>query len=133
VEHDGRTHAVLFAGETWVAISAGDGEFPDAIEHGSNSRGDWGKLPVESLTRRFRRTVEATWQDEPTVLTATVRETPVRVLESDGTTAHVLLLSDHEEDAARVGATLAEPGVYEARVPVTELVDTAGVTHELAS
>lgn len=68
-----------------------------------------------------------------TVLTATVRETPVRVLESDGTTAHVLLLSDREEDAARVGATLAEPGVYEARVRVTELVDTAGVTHELAS
>jgi hypothetical protein len=68
-----------------------------------------------------------------TVLTATVRGAQVRVLESDGTTAHVLLLSDHEEDAARVGATLAEPGVFEARVPVNDLVDTAGVTHELAS
>ena len=65
VEYGGTTHAVLFAGETWVAVAARPDELPDAIEHGSNSRGDWAKLPVESLTRRFRRTVEATWQGEP--------------------------------------------------------------------
>lgn len=79
VEHNGRTHAVLFAGETWVAIAAGDGELSDAIEHGSNSRGDWVKLPVESLTRRFRRTVEATWQGEPVTVVGPLVEGTVLV------------------------------------------------------
>ncbi|HEX6150579.1 hypothetical protein [Nocardioides sp.] len=67
-----------------------------------------------------------------TVLTASVDGVSVRVLESDGTTARVLLLSDREEDAARVGAGLAEPGVFEADVAVTRLADTSGVTNELA-
>ena len=56
-----------------------------------------------------------------TVLTATVDGVRVRVLESDGTTARVLLLSDREDDAARVGAGLVEPGVFEADVAVSEL------------
>jgi hypothetical protein len=68
VEYRGTTYPVLFAGEAWVAVTAAAsdrGRFPDAIEHGSNSRGDWAKLPVASLTRRFRRTVEARWEGEP--------------------------------------------------------------------
>jgi hypothetical protein len=67
-----------------------------------------------------------------TVLTATVEGVHVRVLESDGTTARVLLLSDREDDAARVGGGLVEPGVFEADVAVSRLTDTSGVTNELA-
>jgi hypothetical protein len=65
-----------------------------------------------------------------TVLTARVDGVPVRVLESDGTTAR-RLLSDREDDAARVGAGLVEPGVFEADVAVARLADTSGVTNEL--
>ncbi len=66
------------------------------------------------------------------VLTATWRDVQVRVLESDGTTSRLLLLSDDEELAASVGARLVEPGVYEAAAPTDELVGVQGVTNELA-
>ena len=65
------------------------------------------------------------------VLTATWRDVPVRVLRSDGTASHLLVLSDDEEQALSVGANLVEPGVYEATAPTDELVDVQGVTNEL--
>jgi hypothetical protein len=67
------------------------------------------------------------------VLTATWRDVPVRVLRSDGTTSHLLVLSDDEEQALSVGANLVEPGVYEATAPTDELVDVQGVTNELGA
>jgi hypothetical protein len=63
------------------------------------------------------------------VVSATVRGERVRVLDSGSWGARVLLETDEEDRAARVGADLVEPGVFEAVVPVSELTDTDGVTH----
>jgi hypothetical protein len=57
---------------------------------------------------------------------------PVRVLSSGPTGARVLLLIDDAERAEALGATVIEPGVFEATVAADELADTHGVTNELA-
>lgn len=67
------------------------------------------------------------------VVSATVRGERVRVLDSGSWGARVLLETDAEDRAARVGADLVEPGVFEAVVPVSELADTSAVTNELVT
>jgi hypothetical protein len=66
------------------------------------------------------------------VITATWQGIPVRVLSSGPDGARVLLLIDDGARAEALGATAIEPGVYEATVATDDLVDTHGVTNELA-
>ncbi len=66
------------------------------------------------------------------VITATWQGLPVRVLSSGPAGARVLLLVDDADRAEAVGATVIEPGVFEATVAADELTDTHGVTNELA-
>jgi hypothetical protein len=67
-----------------------------------------------------------------TVLTATWQDVPVRVLASGGGKARVLLLTDDAVRAQALGASTVEPGVFEATVATADLIDTQGVTNELA-
>ena len=57
---------------------------------------------------------------------------PVRLLRHNGSQADVLLLSDDPADAERVGASLVEPGVYEADVFAGLLANVRGVENQLA-
>lgn len=66
------------------------------------------------------------------VLTATWRGVPVRILASGPSGARVLLLIDDAARAEELGATVIEPGVFEAMVAVDDLEDRHGVTNELA-
>jgi hypothetical protein len=66
------------------------------------------------------------------VLTATWRGVPVRILESGPSGARVLLLIDDASRAESLGATVVEPGVFEATAAVDDLLDRHGVTNELA-
>lgn len=66
------------------------------------------------------------------VLTATWQGVPVRILDSGPAGARVLLLIDDEERAVALGATVIEPGVFEASAAVDDLEDRHGVTNELA-
>ena len=66
------------------------------------------------------------------VLTATWQGVPVRVLSSGSTGARVLLQVDDAERAEALGATVIEPGVFEATVPTGDLVGMQGVANELA-
>jgi hypothetical protein len=65
------------------------------------------------------------------VLSATWQGVPVRVLSSGPAGARVLLLIDDADRAEALGATVVEPGVFEATVSVDELTDRRGVTNEL--
>jgi hypothetical protein len=65
------------------------------------------------------------------VITATVHGVRVRVLDSDGATARVELVSDDPAEAQRIGAELVEPDVHQATLPVADLSDTGGVLNEL--
>lgn len=66
------------------------------------------------------------------VLTATWQGVPVRILESGPSGARVLLLIDDASRAESLGATVVEPGVFEATAAVEDLLDRHGVTNELA-
>jgi len=66
------------------------------------------------------------------VLTATWQGVPVRILESGPSGARVLLLIDDASRAESLGATVVEPGVFEATAAVDDLLDRHGVTNELA-
>lgn len=66
------------------------------------------------------------------VLTATWQGVPVRILESGPSGARVLLLIDDASRAEALGATVVEPGVFEAMAAVDDLLDRHGVTNELA-
>lgn len=66
------------------------------------------------------------------VLTATWQGVPVRILESGPSGARVLLLIDDASRAESLGATVVEPGVFEATAAVDDLLDRRGVTNELA-
>ena len=66
------------------------------------------------------------------VLTATWQGVPVRVLSSGPAGARVLLLIDDAAHAESLGATVVEPGVFEATVATDDLADRHGVTNELA-
>lgn len=66
------------------------------------------------------------------VFTAELQGVPVRLLRSGGEAAELLLLSDDPADAARVGAGLVEPGVYELIVNPSRLVNLRGVENQLA-
>jgi len=65
------------------------------------------------------------------VITATADGVRVRVLDSDGATARVQLVSDDPDEARRINAELVEPDVYETALPVAGLSDTSGVLNEL--
>lgn len=62
-----------------------------------------------------------------TVITGSVEEVPVRLLASDGTTAHVLLLTSDPGAAQRLDASMVDQGVFEAHVPVAALTGVQGV------
>lgn len=64
------------------------------------------------------------------VVTATVQGIPVRLLQSDGRQAAVLLLDDDPEAAARLGARSVEAGAFEAVVSHGDLVDLQAVANE---
>lgn len=66
------------------------------------------------------------------VLTATWQGVPVRVLSSGPAGARVLLLIDDAARAEDLGATVVEPGVFEATAATDDLEGTRGVTNELA-
>lgn len=118
----GEVLPVLFAGEGWLAVSTPpDTErFPDAVEFGRNSRGDWAKLPIEALDRRFRRRVEATWQGEPVTVVGPV---------VDGTV--VLNYMRSPEFAKQAGMQGDQYNYWSIRVPVSELVVTDVVDEEV--
>jgi hypothetical protein len=65
------------------------------------------------------------------VFTAELQGVPVRLLRSGRGAAELLLLSDDPADAARVGAGLVEPGVYELIVDPSRLVNVRGVENQL--
>ena len=65
------------------------------------------------------------------VLTATWQGVPVRILESGPSGARVLLLIDDASRAESLGATVVEPGVFEATAAIDALLDRHGVTNEL--
>jgi len=67
------------------------------------------------------------------VYTAQVDGIPVRILRRAGDTAEVLLLSDDPADAQRVGARLAEAGVFEAVVEAGRLTNVQGVENQWVS
>ena len=62
------------------------------------------------------------------VLSATWQGVPVRVLSSGPAGARALLLVDDADRAEALGATVVEPGVFEATVSADELTDRHGVT-----
>lgn len=66
------------------------------------------------------------------VLTATWQGVPVRILESGPSGARVLLQIDDAARAEALGATVVEPGVFEATAAIEDLLDRHGVTNELA-
>ncbi|HEX6150578.1 hypothetical protein [Nocardioides sp.] len=115
----GTTHPVLFSGEGWLAVAATEDQreqFPDAVEHGVNSRGSWVKLPVDAVERRFRRTVEATWRDEPVTVVGPVL---------DGTV--LLHYRRSPERAAELGMAGDRQSGWQLRVPLDE-VDVVNVS-----
>ncbi len=119
LEYRGRTHPVLFSGEGWLAVAATEDEldqFPDALEHGENSRGSWVKLPADRVDRRFRRTVQATWRGEPVTVVGPV---------VDGTV--LLHYRRSPERAAELGMTGDQQTGWQLRVPRDE-VDVVDVS-----
>ena len=62
-----------------------------------------------------------------------VDDVPVGLLRRTGAVAHVLLLSDDPAAAERLGASLVEPGVYEATVDTTRVTNVQGVENALAA
>jgi hypothetical protein len=65
------------------------------------------------------------------VFAAQLEGVPVRLLRSTGGSAELVLLSDDPDDAARVGAGLVEPGVYEVVVDSSRLLNLHGVERQL--
>lgn len=64
--------------------------------------------------------------------TATLDGVPVRVLATDGRTAHVLVTDPDPAAAQRIAAAMVEPGVFElSQVPVTTLADHRLVANQL--
>lgn len=66
------------------------------------------------------------------IFTAELDGVPVRLLRTTRGPVEVLLLTDDPEAAARVGAGLVEPGVYEIVVDSTRLANIQGVENQLA-
>lgn len=65
------------------------------------------------------------------VFTAELGGIPVRVVRSGAGVTELLLLSDDPEDAAKVGAGLVEPGVYQVIVDSARLAGVRGVENQL--
>ena len=119
VDYRGERHPVLFAGEEWLAVpeSVHDREterFPDAIEHGENSRGAWVKLPKHVLDRRVEVRVDARWRGEPVTVAALAGDQVVVDWLGTSARAHELRLPGAQRDGWRF------------RVPVDE-VEVTGV------
>lgn len=113
------TYPVLFSGEGWVAVATtaeGRDQFPDAVEHGENSRGRWVKLPLDAVDRRFRRTVHATWRGEPVTVVGPL---------IDGTV--LLHYRRSPERAAELGMAGDRQSGWQLRVPLDE-VDVVSVS-----
>ncbi len=65
------------------------------------------------------------------IYTAELDGVPVRLLRTGNGAAEILLLSDDPDFAARVGAGLIEPGVYELIVDPSRLTNLQGVENQL--
>ena len=84
-EYRGRRYELLFHGDGWRALAHGGApasEFPDALELGSNSRGEWVKLPTEHVTW-WRVGVSAVWKGERVAVVGSERDGMVGVTTTD--------------------------------------------------
>jgi len=112
-EYRGRRYELLFHGDGWRALAHGGApvdDFPDAIAFGSNSRGDWVKVPTASVTW-WRIGVSALWKGERVAVVGRERDGIVGVSTTD----------------PRRAATLGIPGDqyngWVGQAPVAELSD----------
>ncbi|MFC8192045.1 hypothetical protein ACFUMH_10330 [Cellulomonas sp. NPDC057328] len=90
-----------------------------------------GFTPARPMTWVRRVPVAECTQVSATVLEATWRSVRVRVLDTAGDGARVLLQEPSGGEVARLGAGEVEPGFFEAVAPRDELVDVAGTVREL--
>jgi hypothetical protein len=120
VEYRGQRLPVLFAGDDWIAVRESPeeraaGRFPDAIQHGDNSRGTWAKLPRQVLDRLLDVRVDARWRGEPVSVAADLG-------------GDVLLYWSGSPDRAReLGMEGDQQMGWQIRVPADE-VEVTGVT-----
>jgi hypothetical protein len=112
----GEFFADVRAGSVLLSAITGDG--PSGFEQ--VRPGAWVSTVPVSECQIFER-----------VFTAEVDGLSVRLLRRSASQADVLLLSDDPAEAARIGATLVEPGVYEATVETSRLANTQGVENQL--
>lgn len=124
-EPDRRNHGEVAGGEFFadvradlVLLSAITGDGPSGFEQ--VRPGAWVSTVPASECEIFER-----------VFTAEVDGVPVRLLRRSASQARVLLLSDDPAEAEGIGATLVEPGVYEAIVETSRLANTQGVENQL--
>lgn len=112
-EYRGRRYELLFHGDGWRALAHGGApatDFPDALELGSNSRGDWVKLPADLVTW-WRVGVSAVWKGERVAVVGR---------EVDGT---VGVTTTDPRRAARLGIPGDQHQGWLGRAPVAELTD----------
>lgn len=112
-EYRGRRYELLFHGDGWRALAHGGApaaDFPDALEFGSNSRGDWVKLPTEQVTW-WRVGVSAVWKGERVAVVGGERDGTVGVTTTD------------PRRAARLGIPGDQQQGWLGRAPVAELTD----------
>lgn len=112
-EYHGRRYELLFHGDGWRALAHGGApatNFPDALEIGSNSRGDWVTLPAEQVTW-WRVGVSAAWMGERVAVVGR---------EVDGT---VGVTTTDPRTAARLGIPGDQQQGWLGRAPVAELTD----------
>jgi hypothetical protein len=123
VDYRGERYPMVFAGADWVAVPAapedqGSDRFPDAIEHGDNSRGTWVKLPKESLDRRVDVRVDARWRGEAVTVAADLGDEVV------------LHWSGTPDRALELGMQGDQRDGWQRRVPVAE-VEVVDVTERV--
>lgn len=112
-EYRGRRYELLFHGDGWRALALGGApasDFPDALEAGSNSRGDWVKVPADQVVW-WRVGVSALWKGERVAV----------VGREDGGTVGVTTTDPRR--AARLGIPGDQQQGWLGRAPVAELTD----------
>jgi hypothetical protein len=122
----------LWRGKEYAADVVGDGVLLTAV--GQVDPGDLADASAKEIRPEVWTGAVALEDCElfELMVYATVRGERVRVLDSGRWGARGLLETDEEDRAARLGAELHEPGVFEAIVPVPELQDVETFTREPA-